>query len=137
MTPLFINDFKVRNPCQQCDNKAQKYRKFCAYHLRIAREKFRTWCDERRGAGRCIHCERAGFKAGDKRELRCAKHKAINQTRCKSWADRIRKLTRNTGICHQCPKNLPVIAGTLRCEACFKKEQKYRELRKEKANGRA
>lgn len=132
MTPLYVKEFTQQNKCRACKLEEKsvvaKHRKMCHLHLRIARERFAQWSQDRRTAGKCISCNRKGH-AG---ELRCKHHKKINQQRCKNWSDRIREKTVATGICHQCRRGNPVVGDTLRCAPCAKKEQAERRARKER-----
>jgi hypothetical protein len=119
MTPLFIAEFSKQTQCHaNCKHKATKRRKFCAFHLVKAREVFRAWSEGRRAIGKCISCQRDGFYDGENVELRCPRHKAINRRRCSAYTYAIVAVTRQTGICHKCPKGNAVKPGTLWCQDC-------------------
>jgi hypothetical protein len=130
MTPFFINAFKKEHKCHNCRAKKAKGRKFCLYHLRIAREKWQLWADIRRIAGKCISCNRKSIKGW----LRCTFHREQNRLKClawmkahpehahQQWVKRYKTYTLQ-GLCVSCKEHRPNAPGRARCAICLAKHR--------------
>jgi hypothetical protein len=130
MTTFFVKKFKAAHECHHCSESAKRGRKFCDKHLTAAKMKFRSWSAERRSAGRCILCERQGFRG----ELRCVTHKVINRKRCARWMAAhphhgreqwlLRLKLRAQGIC-LCYARGKLEPGQRRCSTCIARRPEY------------
>lgn len=138
MSPFFVKKFKKAHGCSSCKADQVSGYKMCENHLRIARERWRTWAFDRRSIGRCISCDRKGRKAtrdhfgrgpGD-REQRCTVHAEYNTKKMRRWvsthpnaareAYSIMLKIRDAGFCPRCPghEKRPLPAGRHRCDPC-------------------
>lgn len=130
MTPIYIKQFKKENKCPACPAKKQGVRSMCAYHLRLARERFASWTVERRAAGKCAYCHCKSFKGW----IRCKKHREYNKVKCAAWTTRMiaknpnfqadrhlarRKMYTDNGLCLYCKDHRPMVPGTIHCQPCL------------------
>lgn len=133
MSPFFIKQFKVKNPCRQCPDSAPATaapgKQFCPGHLAKARMRWRIWGHERRKLGKCISCDRAGVlnRATKIRNCRCTSHREENRIKCENWMREhpgtIQKSYQkslaliNSGIC-RCSLKATLKPGARRCDTC-------------------
>jgi hypothetical protein len=128
MSPLFIKLFRKEHKCPHCPARKQGKKSLCAFHLRLARERWQKWSDDRRNIGRCTYCNRLSFRGF----LRCKLHTEYNRTKVaawhaahpdykvKQWAEK-KKLIEQ-GIC-PCAARRPLTDGYRRCGPCRERRE--------------
>lgn len=147
MTAFFVKKFKNQNECSACDSDHLSGYKMCASHLKIAREGFMRWANERRAIGKCISCDRnsrvatRGEHKGRVRETRCNPHAKINRQKCARWMalhptyhrdEWVKRVQlRDAGFCPTCPEHRKLPAGQKRCDFCRIKHSKGYEAARE------
>lgn len=112
MTLLFLDKYLQLIACKDCMRPRASNRKFCETHLKLYRERFQLWSQERRACGKCISCQRSSFPG----QLRCKNHRRINADRCRTWSADMRAQNRATGKCYK--HGDPIIPNTAWCLKC-------------------
>lgn len=130
MSPQFIQKMLAKFKCNSCKAQAAKKRKFCLYHLEIAKRTWHRRVARRLATGQCINCYRRHLPG----EQRCAGCKEKNRVKCRVWS-KAHYAIRVTayvikGLCPLCPQHLPAGAGGYYCDECAFQNRLRRERRK-------
>jgi hypothetical protein len=132
MSPQFVRRLLKKFKCRQCKARRQGLRKFCAYHLRLARERWHTHVQHQLERGKCINCNRKHLPD----QQRCAHCRETNRVKCRAWSRihyrenyaALQQKTRETGLCQKCSEHRPVDGDHLYCSICRTIQRMWRLL---------
>jgi hypothetical protein len=119
MSPFFIKEFKKKFKCPVCPSQKQSNRSLCAYHLRVARERWSFWQKQRQQSGLCCYCHRKSFRG----YIRCRIHTIYNRAQCKAWSAKFSQIRYNyrkrMGWCPASPNHSKPTNGHTYCDECI------------------
>lgn len=125
MSPMCVKLFKKTTNCKMCrDRPVASGRKFCAGHLREARDFWMAFSLVQRAKGRCSYCRRRNVGGG----VRCGLHRARNAKTCQAWLTvhraehyrqqkTMKEAVLASGRCI-CKERNPLPPGLRRCDPC-------------------
>lgn len=158
MSDFFVSKLNAETKCPGCKKGklvvGRRVYSLCAGHLQYARDQWRKWSSKRQAQGRCISCDRRGWKGGNRRNarghrinslgerlLRCKDHTLENRAKCANWMAEQLKLNPNyhterhlvrqslyteNGKCPSCRQHRPLPPGFRRCDECRERQRTAR-----------